>query len=76
MLGKYRIETKVVKKSKDDDHALTMNEIINPDSIKLIEETGRKLVKQLVLTIVVTVVAITLIDTIGNIITAKYTESK
>lgn len=60
---------KIVKtKKEDNDEALsTVNEILNPDTVAQIEETGKRWLKYIATTVVVTVGAIKVIDVLGDI---------
>jgi hypothetical protein len=62
---------RAVKTNKNEDPAPTVDEILHPDSVKLIEETGRRFVKYLAATVVAVVVVIKVADTLGDIAVKK-----
>lgn len=71
MLGHRELRIRTVNTKKIDNAPTTVDEPLNPDTVKLIEETGIRFVKRLVITVVAAVVAIKVIDTLGEIAVKK-----
>ena len=67
MFKNHEFRIRVAKKNENDTPIPTIQEVLNPESIQLIEEAGRKLVKNLAVTVTVVVVAIKLVDTLSEI---------
>lgn len=66
-----RIRLEKAKKKKDDEESLPVEEVLNPDTVKLVEETGKRWLKYIAATVVVTVAAIKVIDVLGDIAVKK-----
>jgi hypothetical protein len=62
---------KFVKTDRKEEDAPTMEEVLNPDSVKLIEEAGKRFVKYVAITVVVTAAAIKVADTLSEIAVKK-----
>lgn len=60
-----------VKTDRKEDDAPTMEEVLNPDSVKLIEEAGKRFVKYVAITVAVTAAAIKVADTLSEIAVKK-----
>lgn len=66
-----RIRLEKAKKKKEDEESLPVEEVLNPDTVKLVEETGKRWLKYIAATVVVTVAAIKVIDVLGDIAVKK-----
>lgn len=66
-----RIKLEKTKKKKEDEESLPVEEVLNPDTVKLVEETGKRWLKYVAATVVVTVAAIKVIDVLGDIAVKK-----
>lgn len=71
MFKNREVRIQVAKKNDDNVDAPTLKEVLTPDSAKLIEETGRKMMKNLAITVVAVVAAIKLADTLSEIAVKK-----
>jgi len=64
--------TKLVKTPKDQDDAVDIQtELIKPETVIQIEESGKRLVKYTAMTIFAAVAALKVIDTLGEIAVKK-----
>jgi hypothetical protein len=64
--------TKFVKTPKDQDDAVDIHtELIKPETVIQIEESGKRLVKYTAMTIFAAVAALKVIDTLGEIAVKK-----
>jgi hypothetical protein len=66
-----RIRFVKTKDKPEDDLTAAMDEVFNEDSTRLIEETGKRLIKHFAIAMVITVGAIKVIDTLGDIAVKK-----
>ena len=66
MFNNREIRIKMVK-TPDTQPSPTMATVLNPDSVQLIEDAGRRFVKQVAVCVVATVGAIVVIDHLGEI---------
>ena len=73
MFKNREFRVKMVKTPKTDniETTPTINEILHPDYVKLIEEAGNRFVKQLVIGVIIVAVGIKAIDTLGEIVIKK-----
>lgn len=71
VLKNRELRIKMSKAPRNEDDNPITEEIINPESAKLIEETGRKLIKHFAVTVVTVVVVIKAIDTLSEIAVKK-----
>lgn len=69
--------TKLVKTPKDQDDAVDIQtELIKPETVIQIEESGKRLVKYTAMTIFAAVAALKVVDTLGEIAVKKTKEPK
>lgn len=69
---RFAVQTKIVKTPKNnEDRKITVDEILHPESVKLLEETGKRLVKYAAVTVVAVAVALKTVDTLGEIAVKK-----
>lgn len=72
MFKNRELRVRIANTNKDVNAPTTVvDEPLNPDTVKLIEETGNRFVKRLALTVVAVVVAIKVADTLGEIAVKK-----
>lgn len=71
MFKNRELRIRVAKPEEADQPLPTMEQVINPDSIQLIEEAGERFVKRLAITVVAVVAAIKLADTLSEIAVKK-----
>lgn len=66
-----RIKLEKTKKNKDDEDSFTVDEVFNPTTVALVEETGKRWLKYLATTVIITVAAIKVVDVLGDIAVKK-----
>jgi hypothetical protein len=75
MFKKHEFRVKMVKTPKDEDGTdVTLDDVLNPDSVRLIEEAGQRFVKRTVIMIAGTAVALKVVDILGDIVVSKTTK--
>jgi len=67
------VRVRLARTTGEDLTGRTVNEIINPDSAKLLDEFGTKWLMNVAVAVVVVAAGIKAIDVIGNIIEDKMT---
>lgn len=65
------LRIRTVSTKKADNDSTVVNEPLNPETIKLIEETGSRFIKRAVATVAVAVVAVKVLDILGDVIVKK-----
>lgn len=71
MFKRYRIETKLVKDPKNNDTPEKMEDRIGTASSELVTEISRDVLKRTAITIGVIIVAIKIVDILGEVIVKK-----
>jgi diaminopimelate decarboxylase len=66
-----RIKVAKTKKNEENDISAIMDDVVNEDSAQLIEELGRKLIRNCAITAVVVFSVIKVADTLGEIAVKK-----
>lgn len=67
----FRIRVAKTDEGVNEETTPTLEQVLNPDSVQLIEETGNRFVKNLAITVVAVVAAVKIIDTLSEIAVKK-----
>jgi len=72
MLGKRELRIKLSKPDKNDnDQSTPLDDVLNPDTVALIEDAGKRVVKYIALTVGALVIAVKAADTMSQVIVKK-----
>lgn len=72
MFNNREFRIRVAKTDKDNTDTTTpVEQVINPETVQLIEEAGTRFVKKIALTVVAVFAAVTVIDTLSEIAVKK-----